>query len=97
MAKIYFTITGLHFRYGDKFFEKDMQVKLEKEPDNKYDKEAIKVTLDGLGAIGYVANSVKTVIGESVSAGRLYDKFDKEAYGKVLYIAEDWVICELIN
>ena len=50
-----------------------MKIKLEKDPDNKYDKEAIKVMYDGLGKIGYVANS-STVIGESMSAGRLYDK-----------------------
>lgn len=33
--KIYFTITGTGFFEGDKFFEKDMEVLLEKEPDNK--------------------------------------------------------------
>lgn len=39
--KIYFTITGTGFFEGDEFFEKDMEVLLEKEPDNKYDHEAI--------------------------------------------------------
>ena len=38
-----------------------------------YDKEAISVNLAGLGKIGYVANSPYTVLGESYSAGRLYD------------------------
>ena len=33
--KIYFTITGTGFFEGDEFFEKDMEVFLEKEPDNK--------------------------------------------------------------
>mgnify|MGYP000817011536 CR=1 FL=1 len=44
-------------------------IRLEKEPDNEYDKEAIKVTYEGLGKIGYVANSSYTVIGDSMSAG----------------------------
>ena len=41
--------------------------------------EAIVVELDGLGPIGHVANSVNTVLGESYSAGRIYDKFKKKA------------------
>ena len=51
-----------------------MTLQLEKEPDNQYDKEAIVVKMEGLGDIGYVANSTYTVIGESMSAGRIYDK-----------------------
>ena len=53
--------------------KKDKNLTNEK-ADNEYDKEAIKVTYEGLGKIGYVANSSYTVIGESMSAGRLYDK-----------------------
>ena len=48
-----------------------MKVKLVKEPDNEVDSEAIKVEMPGIGQIGYVANSPYTVIGESMSAGRI--------------------------
>ena len=83
---IYFTVTGL-FRFDDtEFLKEGMKVRLEKEPDNDYDNEAIMVKLAGIGKIGYVANSVKTVVGdEAYSAGRLYDKFDNEAEGTILY------------
>ena len=54
--------------------EKGMKVKLVKEPDNAYDKEAIQVMVKGLGKCGYVANSPYTVLGESMSVGRLYDR-----------------------
>ncbi|MGZ1185693.1 hypothetical protein ACXO3P_00375 [Lactobacillus delbrueckii subsp. bulgaricus] len=37
-----------------------------------------------LGKIGYVANSPYTVLGESRSAGRLYDLIDDGATGRVL-------------
>ena len=57
MDKVYFTIAGTHHYYGKEFIESGMEVRLVKEPDNKYDKEAIKVELEGLGKIGYVANS----------------------------------------
>ena len=93
--KIYFTITGTNFRYGQDFLEKGMKVRLEKEPDNKYDKEAIKVMMKGLGHIGYVANSTHTVIGESWSAGRLYDKIGDTAKGKVKLVMDKGVLCVL--
>ena len=49
MAKTYFTLTGTKHYYGRDFLEKGMQVKLIKEPDNDYDREAIRVELPGLG------------------------------------------------
>ena len=72
-----------------------MKIRLEKEPDNKYDKEAIKVLLDGVGHIGYVANSPWTVLGESYSAGRLYDRIGDTARGKVRLITARGVLCTL--
>lgn len=95
MCKIYFTIAGTNHHYGSEFFEPNMEVKLVKEPDNEYDKEAIKVELPGLGLVGYVANSPFTVMGESMSAGRIYDKIGETAKGKVLYVLPQGVLCEL--
>ena len=92
MKKYYFTITGTEYRHGSDFLKEGMKVKLIKEPDNEYDKEAIKVTLTPIGTIGYVANSVKTVIGECVSAGRLYDKIRNEDEATILYVLPDGVI-----
>lgn len=97
MPHIYFTVTGLHHYYGDSFLEKEMIVYLKKEKDNEYDKEAISINLPGLGKIGYVANSPYTVLGESYSTGRLYDKISEEASGKVKFILDKGVICELIE
>ena len=95
MDKIYFTITGTSHYWGKTIFDKNMKVKLVKEPDNKYDKEAIKVAVEGLGQVGYVANSPYTVKGESLSAGRLYDKIREVAFGKVRFATEDVIICML--
>ena len=92
---IYFTIAGAKHHFGQEFMEKDMRVRLEKEPDNEYDKEAIMVKMDGLGLVGYVANSPYTVLGESYSAGRLYDKIGDTAEGTVLYVLEKGVLCFL--
>lgn len=97
MDKMYFTITGLCYRFGNEVFEKGMTVRIEKEPDNEFDKEAIKVMIDGLGKVGYVANSPKTVRGESFSAGRLYDKIDDIAYGEVMFVLEDGIVCRVLE
>lgn len=97
MERIYFTIAGMNHHFGQEFMEPKMQVKLTKEPDNEFDKEAIKVEMDGLGLIGYVANSPYTVLGESMSAGRLYDKIEENAIGTVLYVLPKGVLCVLDN
>ena len=97
MKEIYFTITGTSYHYGQDFLKPKMKVKLIKETDNEYDKEAIKVELPGLGTVGYVANSPYTVVGESYSAGRLYDKIGDSAKGRILYVMPKGILCELIN
>ena len=96
MEKIYFTIAGMGHYFGNEFVEPNMEVKLLKEPDNEHDKEAIKVELPGLGQVGYVANSPFTVMGESMSAGRIYDKMGDTAIGKVMYVIPQGVLCELV-
>ena len=95
MKKAYFTITGLKHYHGDGFLKKGMKVKLAKEPENEYDREAIRVELEGLGKIGYVANSPYTVIGESLSAGRLYDRIGKKARGEILLLAPKGALCRI--
>ena len=90
--KIWFTLTGTNHYYGHGFLEKGMKIRLEKEPDNRHDREAIKVLLDGVGHIGYVANSVHTVVGDSWSAGRIYDKIGDTAEGKIVYVTDDAVL-----
>jgi len=97
MSKMYFTITGLNHYYGGDFFEKNMIVKLKKEPDNEYDREAIMVKVKGLGKVGYVANSPYTVLGETMSAGRLYDKIGKKARGRVEYVLPKGVVCSVVE
>ena len=95
MKDVYFTITGMNHYFGSDFLKKGMKVKLVKEPENEYDKEAIRVELKSLGKIGYVANSPHTVFGESKSAGRMYELMKKKTKGKVILITPRGAICEL--
>ena len=93
--KIWFTLTGTNHYLGSDFLEKGMKIRLEKEPDNKYDTEAIKVLMDGVGHIGYVANSPYTVLGDSFSAGRLYDRIGDTAKGKIRLVTNRGILCTL--
>ncbi len=95
MSKIYFTLTGTKYYHGKDFLKPGMKLKLEKEPDNEYDKEAIVVKIEGIGKIGHVANSPYTVLGESMSAGRIYDKIGDTAKAEVLLVTEHGTICTL--
>lgn len=97
---IYVTIVGMNYRYGTTFIESTMlgnlKMQLVKEPDNKYDHEAIKVMVPGLGKVGYVANSYNTVGEECYSAGRLYDKIGDEAQCTVMFKLDNGsVICSV--
>lgn len=93
----YFTIAGCNHYFGNEFMKKGMKVKLVKEPDNEHDKEAIQVKIKGLGKCGYVANSPFTVKGESMSAGRLYDKLGAKAKGKIVFVIDGGAICKITD
>ncbi len=97
MEEMYFTIAGCNHYFGSDFMKKGMKVKLIKEPDNECDKEAIQVKIKGLGKVGYVANSTYTVKGESMSAGRLYDKLGDKAKGKVVFVIDGGVVCRIVD
>ena len=97
MAKQYFTLTGCNHYFGNDFMKKGMKVKLKKEPKNEYDAEAIMVKMKGIGKVGYVANSAYTVQGDTMSAGRLYDKIGKKAKAKIVYVIPGGAICKLIE
>ena len=93
----YITITGIGYYYGEKPFEIGSMVRLRKDFDNEYDSEAIMVEKPYIGKIGYVANSYKTGIKGTMSAGRLYDRIGTVAFARVMFITDNSVIAEVVN
>ena len=91
------TITGISNYYGKKPFKIGRTVKLEKEPDNRHDSDAIVVTLPYIDKIGYVANSIHTVYEGTLSAGRLYEMFEKDAYAQVMVVTSSSIIARLLT
>mgnify|MGYP004487331277 CR=1 FL=1 len=96
MENTYFvTITGIDHYYGKKPFEIGRIVKLIKDKNNEYDKEAIAAYLPFIETIGYVANSTNTVYDGTISAGRLYDKIPDSIYAEVCYVTGRGVVCSV--
>lgn len=94
---MYVTLVPSVSYYWGKVFRVGQILKLIKEPNNIYDYEAIRVECAGIGKIGYVANSVNTVVKGTYSAGRLYDKIGDESYCRVLFITKNEAIAEVIE
>lgn len=57
----------------------------------------LQVNIKGLGKVGYVANSPFTVKGESMSAGRLYDRIGNKAKGKIVFVVDGGVVCKITD
>ena len=97
MENTFVTITGVRNYYGMKQFRVGKIFRIVKEEDNDYDEEAIRAESPMIDTIGYVANSTNTVYAGTVSAGRLYDKFDDYAYAQTMFITHSSVIALVLS
>ena len=94
---MFITILAFKNLHGEKPLKLDSIVKLVKEPDNKYDTEAIACEIRYFGKIGYVANSTNTVIKGCMSSGRVFDKIDDEYFAKVKFITDNNAIAKILS
>ena len=94
---MYITITAFQNMHGSKPLKLNSIVKLVKEPDNKYDTEAIACEMRYFGKMGYVSNSVNTVVTGCMSAGRLYDKINDEYFAKIKFITDSIAIAKVLT
>ncbi len=93
--EIFVTIAELDAFYGLKPFQIGNVVKLIKGKAN--DKEAIRVELPYLGAVGVVAERADQVLGGTVSAGRLYGRFSEVCYAQVRFTTPNAVIAQIVK
>jgi len=66
------SIVGVDYAINPNFLEIGDKVKLVKEPENQFDKEAVKALFHDK-KVGYVANSTKTVMRGCHSAGYILE------------------------
>lgn len=94
---LFATVVGLKNYKGNQVFKLGSIIKLIKEPENDFDTEAIMCELKYIGKTGYIANSTKTVIKGTMSAGRIYDKIEEVSFAEVKFIADDSVIAKVLT
>lgn len=97
MKEMYITIAGFNHYYGLKPFPIGKKLRCEKEPENLYDSDAIKVILKGVGTVGYVANSPFTTATGTYSAGRVHDKVKRKFHVQVMFTTSSKVICKVMD
>ena len=90
-----FMVVGMRFRGGHKFKKSDI-ITLELEPSNTYDKNAIKVIIDGIHK-AYVAKNENMNIGGLM---KKYPNYQITAHGKKNYnqsaslnLEYSWMVC----
>ena len=90
-----FMVVGMRFRGGHKFKKSDI-ITLELEPSNSYDKNAIKVMVDGIHK-AYVAKNENVSIGDLM---KQYPNYRITAHGKKNYnqsasmnLEYPWMVC----
>ncbi|CAJ0850347.1 17449_t:CDS:1 [Entrophospora sp. SA101] len=91
-----FMVVGMRFRGGHKFKKSDT-ITLEPEPSNTYDKNAIKIMVDGTHK-AYVAKDENVSIGDLM---KKYPNYRITAHGKKNYnksaslnLEYPWMVCE---
>ena len=94
---MFITVLSMNKLHGAKPLKIDGIVKLIKEPDNKYDTEAIACEMRYFGKIGYVANSVNTVVKGTMSSGRVFDMIDDEYFAKIKFITGNIAIAKVLT
>ena len=97
MEKDYITITGMEYYFGAKVFKVGDVINCEKDFDNHYDEEAIKVMMKTFVKVGYVGNSCRTVAKGTKSAGRIYDKVGDKFSVRVCFVTGGSVIAEVLK
>ena len=93
---IHITINHLDDYRSAFFLKPGDTLRLEKDRNNTYDDEAIKVKKDSV-TIGYVANSVHTVMRGTCSAARVYDQIKDDALCIIRFMNQELLIAEIVE
>lgn len=93
--KTYITLTALGNYIDIKELSVGEELNLEKDKENQYDDEAIKVMGTNHSKKGYVANSIHTKCNGTHLAGYIYNMFDDTCKCVVRFIYDKGAIAEI--
>lgn len=94
---MFVTLTGFNNYFRMKPFAIGNIVMCVKDKGNPYDADAIRAVMPMLGTVAYVANSIDTVAGGTLSASRIYDKVGDKFFVKVRFTTYTKIICEVVE
>ena len=94
---IFITVNAFSMFHGPKPFKNGAIMKLIKDKENTYDSEAIACEMRYFGRVGFVANSVNTVVKGCMSAGRAYDKIDDGYFAQVKFLTKNEAIAKILT
>ncbi|HHX04423.1 MAG TPA: DNA-binding protein [Tissierellia bacterium] len=97
MKKMYVTVAGFQHYAGLQPFYIGAKLHCEKEPQNPYDNEAIRVSIYPLGTVGYIANSVHTKANGTKTASGVYSQLPDSFTIQVLFTTRTKVICQVVK
>lgn len=95
--EIFITVNAFSMFHGAKPFKRDAIIRLAKDKGNTYDDEAIACEMRYFGRVGFVANSVNTVVKGCMSAGRIYDKIEDGYFAKVKFLTKNEAIAKILT
>ena len=95
--ELFITVNAFSMFHGAKPFKAGAIMKLTKDTDNTYDDEAIACEMRYFGRVGFVANSVNTVVKGCMSAGRVYDKIEDGYFAQVKFITKNEAIAKILT
>ena len=95
--EIFITVNAFSMFHGEKPFKTDAIIKLTKDKGNTYDNEAIACEMRYFGRVGFVANSVNTVVKGCMSAGRVYDKIEDGYFAQVKFLTKTEAIAKILT
>ncbi len=91
----YITIVHINEYAGCEAFRPGLKLRLRKEHDNCYDDEAVAVYGKSGARYGYVANSTRSVLRGTHSAGYIQHLFGEETECTVRFVSEEFAVAEL--
>ena len=90
------TVCGFSACRGIEPFNIGARFMCQKEPDNPYDDEAIRVMDDSGMTIGYLANGGSTRANGTLSASRVYDRVGNLFVIEVWFTTRTKIICKVV-
>ncbi|MFC9709166.1 HIRAN domain-containing protein [Paenibacillus sp. NPDC056933] len=96
-TKLFAAMYGMEHYHGVEALNVGDTLFLVKDPDNRVDREAIKVVVPPIGTVGYIVNHPHLTPHGCWTGSGIYDAFRQQTCAKVRFAMKDMIIVELIE